>query len=279
MRRSKRNIQQDLTIESTRDESQILDGNHRNEGENVIKSKYFKTDEEKPSCSSPTVSQTRNTVCKTNIALKRTDFEKDGLQQAKYLLGKIINVCHEGSFMRGRIVETEAYLGVNDKACHAYGEKRTERTEAMYMTEGTSYVYSIYGMYNCLNISSSSYGGATLIRALEPLEGIEKMRKNREKSKKTVGKTVKTKDICNGPSKLCQAMGITKQEFNRVDMVENNDFFVSDDGWKTEEVVVCKRIGVEGYGEDAANKPYRFYVKGNANVSVINKKAEQEMTT
>lgn len=72
----------------------------------------------------------------------------------------------------GRIVETEAYLGVDDKACHAYGDKRTERTRAMYMEEGTAYVYQIYGMYNCLNISSSELGGAVLIRALDPVEGI-----------------------------------------------------------------------------------------------------------
>ena len=78
----------------------------------------------------------------------------------------------ETIYQSGRIVETEAYLGVDDRACHAYGDKRTERTRAMYMTEGTSYVYQIYGMYNCLNISSSDFGGAVLIRALEPVEGI-----------------------------------------------------------------------------------------------------------
>ena len=116
-----------------------------------------------------TVDNTENEKTKR---LSRSDFQKDGILQARYLLGKIVNHHTKGGVLRGRIVETEAYLGVEDKACHAYGDKRTERTQAMYMDEGTAYVYSIYGMYFCLNISSSEVGGATLIRALQPLEGI-----------------------------------------------------------------------------------------------------------
>jgi len=114
-----------------------------------------------------------NTAKRNIRKLSRVDFRKNGIHQARYLLGKIINRhTKEGVTLRGRIVETEAYLGVVDKACHTYGDKRTERTQAMYMVEGTAYVYSIYGNQFCLNISSSDLGGATLIRGLEPLEGI-----------------------------------------------------------------------------------------------------------
>ena len=105
--------------------------------------------------------------------LKEIDFNKSGIALAKNLLGKIITrKLDDGEILSGRIVETEAYLGEIDRACHTYGGKRTERTEAMYMRPGTLYVYFIYGMYYCLNISSQDEGGCVLIRALEPIRGM-----------------------------------------------------------------------------------------------------------
>ena len=103
--------------------------------------------------------------------LSRLDFCKTTIDLAKYLLGKYLVRVFKDVTLRGRIIETEAYPGVTDPASHTYGEKRTERTKPMYMDEGTSYVYSIYGMYCCSNISSSDKGGAVLLRALEPVTG------------------------------------------------------------------------------------------------------------
>ena len=105
--------------------------------------------------------------------LTEMDFNKCGINLAKYLLGKVLTrVYDNGDILSGRIVETEAYLGETDRACHTYGGKRTERTQPMYMNPGTLYVYFIYGMYHCLNISSQDVGGCVLIRALDPIQGL-----------------------------------------------------------------------------------------------------------
>ena len=107
-----------------------------------------------------------------SLKLKEVDFIKSGVSLAKFLLGKLlVRVCDNGHLLSGRIVETEAYLGEIDNACHTYGGKRTERTQPMYMMPGTLYVYFIYGMYHCLNISSEDVGGCVLIRAIEPIQG------------------------------------------------------------------------------------------------------------
>ena len=104
--------------------------------------------------------------------LTRNEFNKSGIDLAKYLLRKIvIRVLDTGEKLAGRIVETEAYLGEIDKACHTNGGKKTAKTEAMYMEPGTAYVYFMYGMYICLNISSADQGGCVLIRALQPVQG------------------------------------------------------------------------------------------------------------
>ena len=104
--------------------------------------------------------------------LGRTFYDQPTEILAKELLGKLIyRVLDDDQVLCGRIVETEGYLGEVDKACHAYGGKRTERTEAVFMAPGTAYVYFIYGMYHCLNISSQEPGACVLIRALEPLQG------------------------------------------------------------------------------------------------------------
>ena len=111
-------------------------------------------------------------VIDTEQKLKFADYDKSSLELAQFLLGKILCRIDNGKLLCGEIVETEAYTGINDKACHAFGGKRTKRTEPMYMPAGTSYVYSIYGMYYCLNISSADEGGCALIRSLEPRQGI-----------------------------------------------------------------------------------------------------------
>ena len=141
-----------------------------------VKSIYFKTDCNNSLRTHPCkrsklkLEETEESVSSTKLG--RTFYNKPTENLAKELLGKLLyRVLDDGQVLCGRIVETEAYLGEIDKACHAYGGKRTERSEPMYMAPGTAYVYIIYGMYHCLNISSQEPGACVLIRALEPLQG------------------------------------------------------------------------------------------------------------
>ncbi len=157
-------------------------------------------------------------------------------------------------------METEAYLGGDDRAAHSYNGKRTERNEAMYMPPGTSYVYSIYGMHRCFNISSRGEGAAVLIRALEPLGGVARMTERR--------KNVKRKDLCNGPAKLCQAMKIDKS-LDKEDLVSCEQLWVElpEEGVVVGDVCESGRIGVGYAGEEWANKPLRFYINQSMFIS------------
>ena len=174
----------------------------------------------------------------------------------------LVRQLPSGALCRGRIVETEAYLGGEDKAAHSYNGKRTERNMATFMQPGTAYVYSIYGMHCCFNISSNGEGAAVLVRALEPLQGAENMRERRKAAKKD-------KDLCSGPAKLCQAMGIDKS-CNKVDLVSCDSLWVEPRATTTPindvDIVRSVRIGVD-YAEEWAKKPLRFYIKGNPCVS------------
>ncbi|KFM56773.1 DNA-3-methyladenine glycosylase, partial [Stegodyphus mimosarum] len=195
---------------------------------------------------------------------------------AKDLLGKVlVRRLESGEVLRGKIVETESYLGVEDKTSHSYKGKRTERNEAMFLDPGTAYVYTIYGMYYCFNISSREEGSAVLIRALEPLDGVPTMREFRS-VKRNNSSTLKDKDLCNGPSKLCQAFKIEKTLLNKADLCTSSDLWL-ETGFTVarSDIVACKRIGVDSYGDEWANKPLRYYIKGNLYVSIKNKVAEK----
>ena len=153
-------------------------------------------------------------------------------------------------------METEAYLGGEDRAAHSHGGKRTERNEAMYMPPGTAYVYSIYGMHSCFNISSRGAGAAVLIRALRPLGGLESMRERRKRVKKD-------RDLCNGPAKLCQAMTINKT-CNKLDLCSSKSLWVEFPGEVEDiegSVVASGRIGVDYAGEEWSSKLLRFYFR------------------
>lgn len=129
-------------------------------------------------------------------------------------------------------------------------------------------------MYYCFNISSLEEGSAVLIRAIQPLENISTMLSLRTMKRKGTS-TVKDKDLANGPSKLCQAFHIDKS-LNKVDMCESEHFWVEDcEDVLDCDIVECKRIGIESAGEEWANKPLRFYIKGCSWVSVRNKVAEK----
>src|SRR5215813_13198982 len=127
------------------------------------------------------------------------------LQIARELLGKLLVVPSRGKRVSGMIVEVEAYRGPEDRASHAYGGRRTKRTETMYQTGGVAYVYFVYGMYYQFNVvcNLADTPHAILVRALEPIEGIELMRTRRHSHP--------DHNLTNGPGKLCIAMGIDRQ--------------------------------------------------------------------
>lgn len=211
---------------------------------------------------------TFNNADKIISRLSNSFFEQKCVTLANALLGKVlVRKLPSGETLKGMIVETESYLGVIDMASHSYKGKKTSRNEAMYLKPGTAYVYSIYGLYYCFNISSLEEGSAVLIRAIEPLEGVPIMQNFRKKNQKVVSE-IKQKDLCNGPSKLCQAFKIEKGMFNKVDLSVSEDMWLEDSMQiNSSSIIKCKRIGIDSYGEEWANKPLRFYIKGNISVS------------
>ncbi|KAM3597791.1 uncharacterized protein V6R79_009246 [Siganus canaliculatus] len=205
-------------------------------------------------------------------------FRQPCISLAKALLGKVLMRRRaDGTVLGGRIVETEAYPGSLDKASHSAGGKRTERNTAMFMKPGTIYVYPIYGIYLCMNISSEGEGAAVLLRSLEPLQGQPLMRELRAARRKEGARQLKDKELCNGPSKLCQALDIPRC-FDRRDLATDPEVWLESDPnsnpAEPHDVVSASRIGIDSHGE-WAKKPWRFYVRGHSCVSVVNKEAER----
>ncbi len=184
------------------------------------------------------------------------------LSLAKQLLGcEFIHESPEGR-TAGIIVETEAYL-TGDPACHAY-RKKTLRNAAMFGPAGSVYVYLIYGMYHCVNIVSAEEGKgeAVLIRALEPTDGIELMELRRAERKGQKLMAFSLRELCNGPAKLVQAMGISLAGHNGSSLLDD-DLYITPPKQTDFEVVTTTRIGIT----QGADLPYRFYIKGNRFVS------------
>ncbi|XP_040296808.1 DNA-3-methyladenine glycosylase isoform X1 [Bufo bufo] len=205
-------------------------------------------------------------------------YNKPCIDLAKSFLGQIlVRRLPDGTELRGTIVETESYLGGEDEASHSRGGKRTERNVAMFMEPGTIYVYQIYGMYFCMNVSSQGDGAAVLLRSLEPMEGLDTMRRFRN-AKRNVQKPLKDKELCNGPSKLCQAFAIEKN-FDRRDLANDQSTWLeAGPEIPEEDIVSCARIGISNAGE-WTRKPLRFYIKDNKFVSVRDKTAETYVNT
>ncbi|XP_008304671.1 DNA-3-methyladenine glycosylase [Stegastes partitus] len=206
-------------------------------------------------------------------------FNQPCLSLAKAFLGKVlVRKYEDGSELRGRIVETESYLGGEDKASHSAGGKRTERNTAMFMKPGTIYVYPIYGIYLCMNVSSEGEGAAVLLRSLEPLQGQPIMRELRAARRKEGARPLKDKELCNGPSKLCQALNVPRC-FDRRDLASDPEVWLEGDPdaspIKPHDIVSAPRVGIESHGE-WAKKPWRFYIRGHPCVSVVNKEAERQ---
>ncbi len=190
---------------------------------------------------------------------------KDVVAIAKDLIGKIIVTNFDNSITSGRIVETEAYVAITDKASHSFGGKRTARNEHMYAAAGTAYVYICYGLHQMMNIvtNDKDIPDAVLIRAVEPLKGIDTMLKR-------TGKITLDNTLTRGPGNVGKALGIFKHHSGNY--LLGNKIYLLDDNIKitSEQIGTSARIGVESAGADALF-PYRFYLKGNKYVSGKNK--------
>lgn len=198
--------------------------------------------------------------------LSQSFYMKDGITLAQDLLGKVIVREENEKAYYYRIVETEAYMGIEDKGAHVYGNRKTERTAPLYQIGGTTYIYLIYGMYHCLNISANEIGvpHCVLIRAVEPMDeqSINYAKQNRNiKSKKLV-------DLTNGPGKLCKALRIDKSLNNHL-VTHKGPIWIGE-GQVPSEIVKAKRINIP-YAEEYIDKLWRFYIKEHPFVSIINK--------
>ena len=191
--------------------------------------------------------------------LTRDFYERDTLLVARDLLGKYLVHRVDGVPLCGRITETEAYIGRMDKACHAYGYKRTPRTQTLFSPPGTAYLYLIYGMYHCLNFVTEPEGEpcAVLLRAVEAAEGAEFMAQNRFGCGLSALTPYQRKNFLNGPGKVCRAFSLTRAQ-NGLDLT-GDTLFLWDAGETPEQINVGKRIGID-YAEEAADFPWRFYL-------------------
>ena len=187
--------------------------------------------------------------------------EKNVVLIAQQLLGKILVTQFNNTLTAARIVETEAYNGIVDKASHSYNNRRTKRTEIMYADGGVAYVYLCYGIHYLFNVVTHEKDNpqAVLIRAAEPLIGIETML---ERSKKISLDNTLTK----GPGNVTKALGISTQHTGI--SLDTDEIFIVDDGCKITiaNVITTPRIGV-AYAKEDALLPYRFFIKNNKYVS------------
>ncbi|XP_048187913.1 DNA-3-methyladenine glycosylase isoform X2 [Perognathus longimembris pacificus] len=203
-------------------------------------------------------------------------FNQPAIPLAQAFLGQVlVRRLADGTELRGRIVETEAYLGPEDEAAHSRGGRQTPRNRGMFMKPGTLYVYIIYGMYFCMNVSSQGDGSCVLLRALEPLEGLESMRQLRSTHRKgAISHPIKDRELCSGPSKLCQALAIDKS-FDQQDLTQNEAAWLEHGSLQPSgsAIVAAARVGIGQAGE-WTKKPLRFYIRGCPWVSVVDKAAE-----
>jgi DNA-3-methyladenine glycosylase len=190
----------------------------------------------------------------------------DAVTVARRLLGMIlVNSQPRSQFVAGRIVETEAYAGTRDAACHSFGRVSRDsrhRTDVMFEAGGHAYVYLIYGMYNCFNIVANTPDKpeAVLIRALEPIEGLSEMACRRGVAPDELARLQGVKKLCSGPGKLAMAMGITRGH-NGADLTSNCGLFIANaDSYTDDAIAATPRINVD-YAGEAALYPYRFVIR------------------
>ncbi len=185
-------------------------------------------------------------------------YRRDTLTVARELIGCTLISRVDGQEARGRIVEAEAYRGPLDPAAHSY-RGRTQRVRALYEGKGLAYIYLIYGMYWCLNLSCGQEGDpdCVLLRALEPLEGVDVMARRRG--------TEKLSALCSGPGKLCRALGITREQYG-VPVYSPDSPLTVEAGEAGLPVEVSPRINID-YAGDAKEWLWRFTLSGNPYIS------------
>ena len=193
-------------------------------------------------------------------------YDGDTVELARALLGKLIVRRVQGETLVCRITETEAYVGRCDKACHAYGYKKTARTSTLFAPPGTAYIYLIYGIYHCLNFVTEPEGepAAVLIRGGEPILGAETMAQLRYGKPLDQLTYSQRKHFLDGPGKLCQALGLTRAE-NGLDLTREGPLWVTDSPVslgltlpeEKREILQGKRIGID-YAQEAVDFPWRF---------------------
>lgn len=197
--------------------------------------------------------------------LSRAFFIRDPREVAGELLGKLIVRKAGRKGLSGRVVEVEAYLGADDAAAHA-AAGRTPRNSVLFGPPGHAYVYFIYGVHYCLNISCMPEGeaGCVLIRALEPVAGIAQMAEAREIEAFDHHSVRDLRKLLSGPGKLCEALGITRPRDNGKNLLSpESDLQVRDDGFKPDKIVVTPRIGIT----KSAEMPLRYLVGDSAFIS------------
>lgn len=196
-----------------------------------------------------------------NSKLKVDFYRRDDVVKiSRELIGKILcTQIGDDPLTAGRIVETEAYCGRNDKACHANNGLRTERTEVIYHPGGLAYVYLCYGIHHLFNVVTNvdNTADAILVRAVEPVNGMETMLKRRDAKKPTA-------NLTNGPGKLTEALGITTS-MSGTDLT-GCKIWIEEGNGKANNIVSSPRIGVDYAGEHA-ERPWRFHIKSNSWVS------------
>jgi len=190
-------------------------------------------------------------------------FEDDPVTVARRLLGQHLVRVLAGERLGGTIVEVEAYLGVEDRAAHTFGGRRTPRNESMYLPGGHLYVYFTYGLHHCMNVvcGQPDVGVAVLIRAIEPTEGLDTIRARRPKARRDT-------DLCSGPARLTQALGVDRS-LDGLDLRTDARLAIErlrGRAHAARDVAVTPRIGVD-YAGRWARKPLRFHLRGNPHVS------------
>lgn len=188
-------------------------------------------------------------------------FNRDALEVAHDLLGHFLVRNINGKTVKAMIVETEAYCGAVDKGCHAFGNRRTKRTEAMFLPGGHAYIYLIYGLNYCLNVVTEKKDNphAVLIRAVQPVEGLDIIKQNRPKIEKI-------QDLTNGPGKLAKALDIDIS-LNCCDMIKGDELYFEKNLKKPDfSITSATRIGID-YADEFKDMLWRKYITGNIFVS------------
>ena len=205
----------------------------------------------------------RTATEKGHLPERFSGFESDPVTVARRLLGQRLVRIHRGLRLAGTIVETEAYLGLEDRAAHTFNGRKSARNQSMYLPGGHAYVYFTYGMHYCLNVvcGAADEGVAVLIRAIQPTEGLAEMRKRRSAAQKDT-------DLCSGPAKLTQALNIDRS-LDGADLLHGQSLFIErlrSRVMPVSKIAAGPRIGVAYAGEWAC-RPLRFHLRSNPFVS------------